>query len=68
MGKVKDLKGKRFNFMQVLRFDRNEPGGAMWWCRCVLCGTEKSVRGGRLVDGSTKSCGCWKASIARSKR
>ena len=51
-----DLSGQTLGCWTVLY---RMPGGrgARWFCRC-LCGTEKSVEGGHLRSGKTKSCGC----------
>jgi hypothetical protein len=46
---------------------QRKAGGShrMYLCRCE-CGTEKVVRGSRLTDGTTRSCGCsWIASRAK---
>lgn len=59
---VEDLTGKTFGRLTVL--DRAEdyvyPSGCkerMWRCKCE-CGNEVVVRGKRLRNGTTKSCGC----------
>lgn len=53
-----DLTGQRFGRLIVLeRMHSNERVQSMWMCKCD-CGTEKTVRGSDLKNGSTKSCGC----------
>lgn len=64
MGKIKDMRGQRFgrltvpkNAVPVMR-----QGHAYWPvicdCSLTLC---PPVRGSKLRDGSTVSCGCWRA-------
>ena len=48
-----DLTGKKFNRLTVLEY----VGKSKWLCRCD-CGKEVIVRGGLLVSGHTRSCGC----------
>lgn len=57
MAIVKNLTGQRFNRVTVLGLVKinNE---SRWHCICD-CGTEFVVRGGALVNGNTKSCGCY---------
>lgn len=59
MDTVKDISGHRFTLWTVMgrcRRARNETV-AYWVCRCD-CGTIKSVNGGTLRRGLSKSCGC----------
>lgn len=59
-GYVKDLTGKVFGRLTVVRFlgiSRN--GKSQWVCRCE-CGKEKVIIGGDLSSGRTTSCGCKK--------
>ncbi len=52
--------GIRVGRLVVLsRGNNNEKGCACWLVRCD-CGTEKSVPGTALRDGSIKSCGCYR--------
>lgn len=51
-----DLTGQRFGRWIVVRYSHSN--GAHWLCRCD-CGTEKTVAGGSLRNGSSKSCGCF---------
>lgn len=53
MSKRLDIKGKRFNYLTVIRC----AGGKGWLCRCD-CGNEKVVNTTHLVRGRDKSCGC----------
>lgn len=55
----KNLLGRRFGKLKVIRFVGVDKGGnAKWRCRCK-CGTERTILALSLVkkDG-TKSCGC----------
>ncbi len=57
---VIDLTGKRFGKWLVLRrADRKNAADvrAYWECQCA-CGTRRTVVGGSLQVGTSKSCGC----------
>lgn len=54
---LKDLTGKKFGMLTVLHRTDNLGKNTMWLCKCD-CGKETVVNGGRLVSGTTKSCGC----------
>jgi hypothetical protein len=59
----KDLTGRRFGRLVVLRREGRYPGGATTWsCRCD-CGTVKTIARGNLIKGNTVSCGCYKREI-----
>lgn len=62
MAKVKDLTGKRFKKIKVLKFieTREKSCHAYYLCKCD-CGLIKEVRGSHLLNGNTKSCGCLSA-------
>jgi len=58
--KCKDLTGKQFERLTVIkRVENNKQGSSQWLCRCN-CQDENEivVVGGRLTSGNTKSCGC----------
>lgn len=58
MPKLKDLTGKTFGRLTVVRrvgTDRNKK--PLWLCKCS-CGKEKLVISQSLINGVTKSCGC----------
>lgn len=64
-----DLTGKRFGRLTVLSRadDGHDPNGkayTVWHCRCD-CGNELDVRAATLVNGMTKSCGCYKNVLTR---
>lgn len=55
---TKDLTGKRFGQLTVLRQDTAaESRYSYWICRCD-CGNTKSIRGSSLTSGKQISCGC----------
>jgi hypothetical protein len=54
----KELTGKTFGQLQVLRYaGTNTKSRASWLCLCA-CGTECIVEGWRLNSSHTQSCGC----------
>lgn len=58
MSKVKNLLGKKFGRLLVIRrVENNNRNRAMWLCKCD-CGKEKITSGYRLISGKTRSCGC----------
>lgn len=62
-----DLAGRRFGRLRVIEIDHiNQHQQAMWRCRCD-CGKEIVTVGSTLKDGRSKSCGCWKADVARKQ-
>ena len=53
-----DLTGQKFGKLTVLRAGSRASNGAIKWvCKCD-CGRIKEIRGDRLKNGETKSCGC----------
>lgn len=57
-GKVKDLVGKRFGKLRVVKRSPDPRKSAYWLAQCD-CGVEKVVRGSQLTSGNTVSCGCY---------
>lgn len=53
----KDLSGKRFGRLIVVKLDRIDDKGTFYECKCD-CGNIKSIRANCLKGGGTKSCGC----------
>ena len=47
--------------------ENDKHGQARWLCQCD-CGEQRIVLGGRLRDGTSKSCGCWNREVASSQR
>jgi len=55
---AKDLSGKRFGNLVVIRENGRTSGRSLiWLCRCD-CGTEKPIRSNHLLSGDSTSCGC----------
>ncbi|WP_353949186.1 hypothetical protein ABNN70_06590 [Sporolactobacillus sp. Y61] len=62
-----DLTGKRFGRLTVLhRSDKHHKSqnNAVWTCSCD-CGNTIDVLSKYLLNGETKSCGCWKSDHGR---
>lgn len=61
MNELDDLTGKRFGRWTVLyqSDSKFKTRMTMWHCRCD-CGTEKDIGRSNLVNGKTKSCGCYR--------
>jgi len=65
MGKLINLKGKKFGRLTVIkRAENNKWGYTRWLCKCD-CGNEKVVDGNSLRNGHTKSCGCLRKDLIR---
>lgn len=65
-----DLTDRRFGRWEVVRYEGILKNGtssrSMVWCRCD-CGTERLVAQSRLSNGTTRSCGCLAADLARER-
>lgn len=60
MGILRDLKGQKFNRLEVLELlDERKDGQAVWKCECE-CKNTVDVKGIDLTTGEVKSCGCLK--------
>ena len=55
---MKDITGQKFTRLTVLRFYEKRGNFPFYECLCD-CGKIKVVRGYDLLNGRTKSCGCW---------
>lgn len=55
---VRDLTGRRFGLLKVIKFVRVQGQASFWKCRCD-CGKMTIVRSYHLNNGHTKSCGCF---------
>lgn len=58
MSEKKDLKGKRFSRLVVIREAEKRKGGQVYWCCQCDCGEEVNVLGSNLRRGMIRSCGC----------
>lgn len=54
------IPGQKFGRLTVLKRAENNPGqqGVRWLCQCE-CGNVKSIQAGKILNGQTKSCGCF---------
>ena len=60
MNHLRDLSGKRFYKLLVIRREGSDlRRNALWICVCD-CGKEKVVMRAHLLEGYVKSCGCFK--------
>lgn len=72
-GRTINLTGKRFGMLTVIRKEgrwisrSGKTDTITWLCRCD-CGVEKYLRGSKLGDGSTTSCGCWRKERSKKPR
>lgn len=57
--KLRDLTGKKFGRLKVLKRVENKGKETVWLCRCD-CGKKSVVFSSNLLKGHTKSCGCLK--------
>lgn len=63
-----EMTGKRFGRVVVLKKNRVEEGGHVFWDAACDCGTHFVVRGSSLRRGITKSCGCLKKEFIESQK
>lgn len=66
MGTKYHIIGKKFNRLKVLKFSHRRKKIAYFECICD-CGNTVTTRGSSLVNGHTKSCGCF-SKDAKSRR
>lgn len=55
---IGDLTGKKFNRLLVINFIETTKSGNTWNCLCD-CGNITKVTSSKLINGQTKSCGCY---------
>lgn len=60
---LKDLTGQRIGRWTVLEKAENHNNNVVWKCKCD-CGVEKDVFAVHLLNGKSKSCGCYKNEIS----
>jgi hypothetical protein len=67
MGRRVDLTGQEFGRLRALRpTGRSKGKRVIWLCACA-CGAQAMVQTDRLKGGATRSCGCLRANLARSR-
>ena len=55
-----DISGQKFGRLTALKpVGKDKYGAVIWLCECA-CGKKIKTLGGRLRNGQTKSCGCYK--------
>lgn len=64
---MEDLTGLKFGKLTVIRKEKSRNSNSMWLCVCE-CGKERIVRGTRLTNNITKSCGCIIRTDIKGKR
>lgn len=64
---LKDLTGKKFNYLTVISYAYKKGKYHYWNCVCD-CGSEVCVNGTYLRSGNTKSCGCAKRKMHLGQR
>lgn len=64
MPRIKDIRGKKFGKLFVVRFDGISYANALWYCKCD-CGNYCAVVGYNLRSGHTTSCGCARISALK---
>lgn len=62
MYKMKDLTGKKYNKLTIIKFAGKINGHNTWLCQCD-CGNYKTLSTNVLRTGHTKSCGCLQKEI-----
>lgn len=66
MPPFRDLTGQRFNRLVVIERCGKKCGLTAWLCRCD-CGRQTVVIGSDLTKNHTKSCGCLRNELTRSR-
>ena len=65
-GSFSDLTGQQVGRWTVLRRSGSNKSGATWLCVCE-CGQTQAVSAGNLVNGHSRSCGCFKLESSRAR-
>ena len=63
---MENIQGRTFGRWTVISFDRYEQPNDFWNCQCS-CGTRRIVNGKSMRHGLSRSCGCLKSEVLRSK-
>lgn len=67
MSRVIDITGQRFERLTAVeKIGKTNQGNALWKCKCD-CGNEIVTRSILLRNGTTKSCGCYRAEYCRER-
>lgn len=54
--RIKNEKGKKYHYWEVLGFCDMKGKNARWWCRCTNCGNIYPVFGFAMRSGKSKHC------------
>ncbi|MHB0978450.1 MAG: hypothetical protein ACYC1K_03575 [Minisyncoccota bacterium] len=65
-GKPDLCRGRKYGYLTVLEVPDGGKTRSMITCKCT-CGVVKLIRRDYLMSGRTKSCGCMRSSMARSR-
>ena len=63
MSKCKDLTGQKFGRLTVIGLSERQSRKTYWICQCD-CGNVSEHRSDGLLNGSIKSCGCYKKEVS----
>ncbi len=66
MGVAKDITGQKYNRLTAVRVSHKAKDGFHWVFKCD-CGNEIVRRISPVINGNTKSCGCWKSESCTSR-
>lgn len=57
-----NLCGRKFHYLKVESYHSTCSQGRKWLCKC-RCGKKVSVLTSKLINGHTKSCGCYRSEL-----
>jgi hypothetical protein len=63
---ARDLKGRTFRRLTVIKRAPNSGRHSAWVCRCT-CGEIRVVRANNLLTANTVSCGCWNREAIKNR-
>lgn len=64
--RMRDLQGERFGKLTVLEKAETKNQQSHWLCECD-CGNKCVVAATNLIEGRTKSCGCQRTDVCKSR-
>jgi len=64
---IKDISGNKYGRLKVISFSHTKNGRSFYNCICD-CGKECIIARDALVDGRTKSCGCYSSEVHSNLR
>lgn len=59
INQIRDLTGKEFGKLTVVKFNKSEHKIVYWDCLCT-CGNSVTLRKSNLISWNTTSCGCYR--------